>query len=322
MTHRRTFLAAAGAVGLQSLAGPSFGQAYPSRTITLVVPYAAGGNADLTARMFADALRRTTGQAVIVENRAGGGGSIGAMYVLGAKPDGYTLLFSVPGVFSVTPHLVKTQYGMSDIKPVAFISKTDLLLVARKGGKYKTLSQVIDAARANPGSVSVGYGGIGTPNHLALLNLETAAKVKMTGVPYKGSAPMLQDLLGGQVDVGTDQMSTSKPYLESGTLVPLGVFGAGIAGMPSVPLISSLGAEPYDVTTYLGLAAPKGTPDAVVAALQAVTRTALEDTSLQVALAKVGADVHYGSGKDYEQSMHREDEFIRKMMDTGQLKVE
>ena len=319
--HRRTLLRAAGAA-LAIPAGASFAQSFPARPITIVVPYAAGGNADLTARLFADALTRTIGGAVVVDSKGGGGGAIGAMHVINSRPDGHTLLLSAPSVFSVTPHLVKVNYGLSNIRPVFIVSKTPVILVARKGSKFKSLADLIQASKAGNGAVQMGYSGLGTPNHLAMLNLETIANARFTGVPYKGSGPMLQDLLAGQIEVAPDQYSSSKPYIESGDLVPIGVFGEKMPELPAVPLVSTLGAEPFDVTTYLGISAPAGTPDAVIATLQKAAAPAIQDPKFIAGMIKMGTAAHYGTAQEYDSLMRNEDEFMRKMVAQGRVKKE
>ncbi|MGC3987399.1 MAG: tripartite tricarboxylate transporter substrate binding protein [Pseudorhodoferax sp.] len=320
--HRRTLVRAAGLALAARVAAPAFAQNFPSRPITLLVPYAAGGNADVIARMFAEALGRTIGQSVIVDNKGGGGGSIGAMHVVNSRPDGHTLLFSAPSVLSVTPHLVKVAYTPEGLKPVCLVSKTPLVLVVRKGSRYKTLPELVQAAKAASGAVAMGYSGLGTPNHLAMLNLETLAQVRFNGVPYKGSAPMLQDMLAGQIEVASDQYSTSRPYIETGDLVPLAVFGAPLPALPNVPSVSTLGAEPFDVTTYLGIAAPNGTPDAVVATLQKAAGTAVEDARFTAGVAKMGASVHWAAGEEYGRLLRNEDQFMRQMVASGRVKAE
>lgn len=320
--HRRTLLRAVGAAIALPAAGTSLAQGFPSRPITIVVPYAAGGNADLTARLFADALTRTLGGTVVVDSKGGGGGAIGAMHVINSRADGHTLLLSAPSVFSVTPHLVKVNYGLANIKPLFIVSKTPVILVARKGSKFKSLADLMQAARASSGAVQMGYSGLGTPNHLAMLNLETIANTRFTGVPYKGSGPMLQDLLAGQIEVAPDQYSSSKPHIESGDLVPIGVFGQKMPELPSVPLVSTLGAEPFDVTTYLGISAPAGTPDTVIAALQKAAAPAIKDAKFVAGMAKMGTAAHYGTGEEYGRLMRNEDEFMRQMVAQGRVKQE
>jgi tripartite-type tricarboxylate transporter receptor subunit TctC len=317
---RRTLLRAAGAALAANAAGNAFAQAFPSRPVTLLVPYAAGGNADLTARLFAEALTKSLGQSCVVDNKGGGGGSIGAMSVLGSRADGHTVLFSAPSVFSVTPHLVKVPYTPASIKPVCLVSKTPLVLVVKKNSKFKTLADLVTAAKANP--VPMGYSGLGTPNHLAMLNLEAVGQVRFNGIAYKGSGPMLQDMLAGQIEVAADQVTTSRPFIESGDLVPIAVFGQKLPMFPNVPSVSTLGAEPFDVTTYLGISAPKETPDAVIAALQKAAFAALEDQRFVAGMAKLGSSVHPGTGQEYESLMKNEDNFMRQMVVSGRVKAE
>lgn len=318
MIQRRTFLQATAAAGLGSAGLSALADAFPSHVLSMTVPYAAGGNGDFTARIVAEGMSKALGQTVVVENRAGGGGSLGATYVIKAKPDGYNMIFTGTGVFSVTPQLVDGKYGIGDIKGVGFASKVPMVLVVPKNSKYKSLNDLVTAVRGGA-KVDIGYGGIGTPNHLAVLNFETLAKAPVVGVPYKGSAPMLQDLLGGQIVAGTDQMTTSKTYIESGALVALAVFGPPIASLPNVPSISTLGPELFDVNTYLGLAVPAATPDAVVATLRGALKQALDDPKLKQALAQVGAATYAGDGKDFENFMKRESELVAQMIAQGKI---
>ncbi|MGJ7498479.1 Bug family tripartite tricarboxylate transporter substrate binding protein [Variovorax sp. RT4R15] len=319
--NRRTFLQATGLALVASSAGPSFAQVFPSRPITLVVPYAAGGNADLTARLFADALSKTIGQSVVVDNKAGGGGAIGATHVVGSRADGHTLLFSAPSVFSVTPHLVKVGYTLANVRPVCLVSKTPLVLVVKKGSRFKSLADVVQLAKGSPGAVSMGYSGLGTPNHLAMLDLEMVAGLSFNGIAYKGSGPMLQDMLAGQIEVAADQVSTSRPYIESGDLIPLAVFGTPLEQLPGVPSVSTLGKEPFDVTTYLGIAAPSGASDAVVATLQGAAGAAVEEARFKAGMLKVGSSVFWGTAQAYERSMRAENDFMQKMVADGRIKA-
>jgi tripartite-type tricarboxylate transporter receptor subunit TctC len=315
---RRTVISGAVAAGVSSPWVRAFAQAFPTHPVTMVVPYAAGGNADFTARLLAEAMAKALGQPVIVENKAGGGGAIGATYVIKAKPDGYTIIFCGTGVFSITPQLVDAKYGIADIRPIGFASKTPMVLVAPKSGKYKTLDDLLKGVRSGA-KVEIGYGGIGTPNHLALLNFEAIAKSPVVGVPYKGSAPMLQDLLGGQISVGTDQLTTSKPYLEGGQLVALAVFGPPLESMPQIPSLSSIGTEAFDVTTYLGLSAPAGTPDVAMGVLREALKRALDDPRLNAAMAQNGSAVYKADGREFEAFTRREGQFVATMIAQGKI---
>ncbi|MBO9353245.1 tripartite tricarboxylate transporter substrate binding protein [Bordetella petrii] len=318
---RRTFLRASAAALAAGAARPSYAQTYPARAITLWVPYAVGGNGDLTARLFADALGKALGQSVIVGNKPGGGGAIGAMHVVGSAPDGYTLLFSAPSVFSVTPHLVKVSYGTGSIQPVCLVSKTPLVLVVRKGSRYKSLGDVVQAARKQPEAVPMGYSGLGTPNHLAMLDLEAVGNVRFNGIAYKGSNPMLQDLLAGQIELAADQVSTSKPYIESGDFIPLAVFGPLQEALPGVPSVSSLGPEPFDVTTYLGVSGPDKLPDPVMQTLQRAASAAIKDSRFVDGMKNMGSFVQWGTAQDYAGIMRKEDDFMRAMVAAGRIKT-
>jgi len=319
---RRTFLQASAAALAGVAVRPSFAQTYPVHPITLWVPYAVGGNGDLTARLFADALGKVLGQSVIVGNKPGGGGAIGAIHVIGSAPDGYNLLFSAPSVFSVTPHLVKVAYSTADIQPVCLVSKTPLVLVVKKDSRFKSLADVVQTAKAHPGTVPMGYSGLGTPNHLAMLDLEAVAQVRFNGIAYKGSSPMLQDMLAGQIEVAADQISTSKPYIDAGTLVPLAVFGALQPALPGVPSVSSLGAEPFDVTTYLGVSGPRKMPENVMSVLQQAGQAAIKDPRFIEGMNSMASFVQWGSSQDYASAMHHEDEFMRSMVASGRIKQE
>ncbi|NYT26035.1 tripartite tricarboxylate transporter substrate binding protein [Alcaligenaceae bacterium] len=319
--QRRTFLQAAGLAALATAAGASRAASYPSRPVTIWVPYAVGGNADLTARLFGDALSKQLGQTVVVGNKPGGGGAIGATHIIESRPDGYNVLLSAPSVFSVTPHLVKVSYGPSNIRPLCLVSKTPLVLVVRKGSKFKSLQEVVETARNSPSSIPMGYGGLGTPNHLAMLNLEAVGGILLNGIAYKGSGPMLQDMLAGHIELAADQISTSRPYIESGELIPIAVFGSPLDILPNVPSVSTLGAEPFDVTTYLGIAAAKDTPDTIVQAFQKAAREALADPRFISGMENMNTQVHWGTADEYQQLMSNEDEFMRKMVAAGRIQA-
>ena len=323
MMKRRTFVTAMAATGLHGLSTQARADGLPDRPITLVVPYAAGGNGDYTARAFGESFSRVIGRTVIVDNRAGGGGAIGAMYVAGAKPDGCTLIAAAKGVFSITPNLVKVSYAMDSFKPVGFISQTPMVMVVKKNSALKSLEDVLEAAKQRPGKVTAGIGAIGSDNHVALLQLELATQRSFNAVAYRGSGPMLQDLLGGQIEVGIDQLTTSRPFFESGDLVPLAVLGeTAERSMPDVPTIARVGAKPFDSTTYIGVLAPRGTPDATVALLRGGLKKALQDPQLNERFAKAGGGVYAGEEGEFESRVRRESDFIRKMIDEGKVQRE
>jgi tripartite-type tricarboxylate transporter receptor subunit TctC len=168
----------------------------------------------------------------------------------------------------------------------------------------------------------MGYSGLGTPNHLAMLDLESLTQTKFNGIAYRGSGPMLQDMMAGQIEIAPDQVSTSKPYIDSGDLIPLAVFGAPLAMLPGVPSVSTLGPEPFDATTYLGVTAPAGTPDDVIAILQKASKKAIEDPRFAGGMVKFSSAVYWGSSQDFETKMKAEDKFIQQMVAAGSIKPE
>jgi tripartite-type tricarboxylate transporter receptor subunit TctC len=319
---RRTLLQATAALSpaylLQRAAAQ---QGFPNKPITLVVPYAAGGNGDFTARSFGEAFSRVLGQPVIVENRAGGGGAIGANYVASAKPDGYTLICAAKGVFAITPNVVKVSYGMENFKPIGFVSRTPMVLVVKKNSKLRTLEDFLAEARTR--KLAVGIGAMGSDNHVAMLQLELATRNSFNPVAYRGAAPMLQDILGGQLEVGIDQLTTSKPFIESGDLTALAVLGTNTdTALPSVPTIAKIGAEPFDSTTYIGVLAPSGTPAPVLAILEAALKKAVDDPKLNAGFAKAGGSTYTADASEFETRVRRESDFIKKMIAEGKVQKE
>jgi len=317
---RRTFLMAAAAAGLQGVAGTARAADFPGRPISLIVPYAAGGNGDFTARTFGDAFAQVIGQPVVVENRAGAGGAIGAGYVARAKPDGYTLIAAAKGVFSITPNLVDVSYGMDDFRAVGFISQAPMVLVVKNDSKYRTLEDFIQDARSAPGRVSLGIGAMGSDNHVAMLHLELAANCSFNPLAYKGAGPMMLDLMGGHIDAGIDQLTTSKPLFEAKSTRPLAVLGlTRHALLPSVPTIESIGCQPFDSTTYIGLLAPRGTPDAVLAALNEARSRALQSPKVQQAFLEAGGAVYDEKPDQLEKLVREESDFIKAMLKEGKV---
>ena len=191
-------------------------QTYPTKTITLVVPFAPGGNVDVIARSIAPSLAKVTGQSVVVENKAGAGGAIGSAYVARAEPDGHTLLVATTNTISVLPYMLKTPpYKADSFEPVGLAAVSPLVLVVRKDDKrFPNAKAVLQAAKNAPGLVSVGHAGQGTSNHIAILRMEDATKASFNVIPYKGSAPALTDLMGGQIDFVVDQITSSKPFVD------------------------------------------------------------------------------------------------------------
>ncbi|HEX7435756.1 MAG TPA: tripartite tricarboxylate transporter substrate binding protein [Caldimonas sp.] len=246
-------------------------QDYPSKPVRIIVPFAAGGPADVYARFIAQRLQESMGQTFIVDDRPGAGSIIGTDAVAKSPADGYTLLL-MSNTHTVNESLIPTKpfQLMRDFVPVAPINSSDLVLVARSGLPASTLAELIAAAKAKPGALSYASSGPGTPYHMAGELFKAMAGVSILHIPYKGSSGARTDVLGGQVDMMFDAVPTMTEHIRAGKVKALGTTGAArSAVMPDVPTIAEAGVPGYEATIWLGLMAPKNTPPQIVARLNA-----------------------------------------------------
>lgn len=267
------------------------GANYPNRQIKIISPFATGGIADGFSRIIAQALSESYGQPVIVENKTGGGGNIGADFVAKSPADGYTLIMGSIGTHAVNPYLVKNMpYDpLKDFVPVVFVLDAEGLLAVNPSLPVKNVSELIAYLKANPGKVSYGSGGIGTASHLAGELFVMTAKVDMTHIPYKGNALAITDLIGGQTQVMFATMPTILPYVKSDKLRGLAVTGATRdPSMPDLPSISET-LPGFDVKNWIGLFAPVGTPPAVVKKLHDDVSKIMQQPAVQKKLESEGA---------------------------------
>jgi tripartite-type tricarboxylate transporter receptor subunit TctC len=269
---RRAFLAGVGAAAL-ALGAPfaASAQEYPAHPVRVIVPFAPGGPADVYARFIANRLQESLGQTFVVDNRPGAGSIIGTDAVAKSAPDGYTLLL-MSNTHTVNESLIPTKpfQLMRDFVPVAPINYSDLVLVARSGLPVANLGELLKLAKAKPGSLSYASSGPGTPYHMAGELFKAMAGVSILHIPYKGSSGARTDVLGGQVDLMFDAVPTMSEHVRAGKVKALGTTGlTRSAVMPEVPTVAEAGVPKYEATIWLGLMAPKGTPPAVVARLNA-----------------------------------------------------
>ncbi len=310
---RRTALAATAQmliVGI-ALAVPLATQAqeFPSKPVRIVVPFAPGGGNDAFARQLATRLGEALGQQVVVDNRPGAGGTVGTDAVAKAVPDGYTLLLGHTGTLAINPALYpKLPYdAKTDFVAVGPLAQAPLVLVVPQASPMKTLADLIAQAKAAPGAVSFASSGNGTGGHLAAELLEETAGVKLLHVPYKGTAPALTDLLGGQVQAMFSVIPPALPHVEAGRLRALAVTGARrSARLPQAPTVAESGFKGYESTLAYGLMAPRGTPEPVLKALSVALSKAVESVSLRDALRAEGAEPLAGSGADFSALMAAE----------------
>jgi len=272
-------------------ASSAFAQSYPTKNIRLVVPYAAGGTSDILARAIGPKLTEAWGQPVIVENKPGANGNVGAEFVARSAPDGYTLLLTSNG--HTLNSLIYSTPGydwQKDFVPVMEITEGPVVIVTQANSPYKTLKDVIDAARAKPGALSYAHGGLGLPPHIAMEMLNQAANVEIANIPYKGAGPALTDTLGGQVPLAILSLAGATPHIEAGRLRALASSGAARwPTLPNVPTIAELGYPDVVYLNWQGVFAPAGTPPDIVARLQKEISAVLAEPEVKEFLIGIGA---------------------------------
>lgn len=310
--------------GLSTMLGalPAIAQ-IPAKPITLVVPFAAGGNLDLVARTIAPPMAKLLGQPVVVQNKAGAGGAIGASEVARAEPDGSTLLVSTPNAIVVLPKMAPTTYDLNSFASVGLISSTSQVLVIKADNpKFKTMAQFLAYTKANPGKVSIAHSGIGTTNHVAIMQLQSVAGLDMNIVAYKGSGPAIIDLLGGQVDVLLDQLSSSINNIKSGRATALTVLSnARDPLLPEAPGTKEAGLAALDVSTTTGLLAPAKTPTSTLTALNAALDKVLRDELVKEQLLKIGSIARPGPASAFTSLLQKEEDQARALSAAGKLKT-
>jgi tripartite-type tricarboxylate transporter receptor subunit TctC len=271
---------------------PALAQGYPARPVTLVVPYPAGGSADILARTVGVKLAEKLGQPVIIENRGGAGTAIGARFVAESRPDGYTLLMGTVSSQAINPAMTRVGYDpVKDFVPVSPLASIPFVLVATPAAPYNTVADVIAAAKQNPGTVGYASAGPGTSNHLAGEMLASAAHVKLLHVPYRGSAPALADVLAGHVAVMFDLQTTSLPNVRAHKLKALAVTSAERSPlMPEVPTVAESGLPGFEVSAWFGIFAPAKVPSPVLKQLSDALAQILEAPSMAQRLRDIGAE--------------------------------
>ena len=263
---------------------------YPSQTIKIIVPFPAGGTADTLPRIVAEKLRQKWNQSVIIENRSGAGGNIGAEVVASSPPDGYTLLASPPGPIAINETLYKKlSFRPSELKPITVLGTAPNVLDVRPDFPARTVQALVDYAKANPGKVSFASQGTGSTSHLTAILFEKLTGTKMVHIPYRGTSPALQDIMGNTVDLFFDNLGSSMSLHLGGKLRILGVCDAERASsLPDVPTVREAGVPDFASVTWFALVAPKGTPDAILAKLNSAVTEILREPDIQAQFLKLG----------------------------------
>jgi len=300
---------------------PAKADNYPSRQIRLIVAYSAGGTGDVVARLVADKLGTALGQSVIVENRAGASGAIGARFVVGAAPDGYTLLLGQTAEISVNQHLLQgIGYDPEkDLQPVALASVVPLALVVPAKAPYSTIAEYLAFLKSGKPSTYASAGS-GTPGHFAGELLKARTKANMTHIPYKGAGPALNDLIGAHVDMYFPGFPSVTPMVKGGTLKLLAVSsGSRVPSAPDVPTVKEAsGIENFDFTLWQGIFAPRETPTEIVDKLNNEINKVLKSEEIGKKFADLGADIHTMSVDEFKAFVKTEsDKYIGVIKETG-----
>lgn len=303
----------------------SAAEQFPTRPIRVIVPYAPGGNVDISARIIAPPLGEALGQTIVVDNRPGAGGNLGASLVAKATPDGYTLLVGSSGPLSVNPVIFKNlPYDtLKDFAPISTVQAVSLVVLAGPKSNFNSIADVITAAKARPGKLTMASAGAGTTNHFAIELFAHMANVKLLHVPYKGSGPALSELLGGQVETMIDQLAASIGYVRDGRLKVLAVTTQQrAAALPNVPTLEELGYKGYQASTLLGLLAPAGTPKPVIAKLNAGVRKIMDSPAVAERFRGLGANPGASSPEEFTARIRDELEQWRSLVKQLNLKFE
>nr|WP_240636183.1 tripartite tricarboxylate transporter substrate binding protein [Caldimonas tepidiphila] len=286
--------------------------AFPSKPITIIVPFSAGGTTDILARLIGQQLGpELGGQTVVIDNRAGAGGNIGAQAAARAAADGHTLFMGTVGTHAINASLYKKlPYDpVKDFAPLTRVAVVPNLLVTHPSVPFKTVPEMIAYARANPGKLTFGSPGNGSSPHISGELFKSLAKVDMQHIPYKGSAPAMSDLLGGQIDVMFDNMPSALPHVKSGKLRALAVTPARRSPeLPSVPTLAEAGVPGYEATSWFGLYAPAGTPPQVLSRLHGALTKVLASPEVQKKIAEQGAEPVSETPEEFAAFMRRETE--------------
>lgn len=282
--------------------GAAHAQTYPEKSIRLVVPWPAGGAADAVGRAVAQALTTELGKTVFVENVAGAGGNIGTQQAIRTSPDGYTLLLATSSTNAANPHLYKkTGFdAIKDFVPVAAVAVIPSVLVVPAASKFNTPADIVSAAKANPGKLSYGSGGVGASAHLAGELFKSLTKTDITHVPYKGSGPALTDVMGGQLDFMFD--TGAFPHVKGGKVRALAIAADKRSPLlPDVPTFGEVGMKGMVMNAWYGVAAPAGTPAAVVTRINVAINQSLKSGDLAKRLSDIGGEVRSGSPAEFAQ---------------------
>ena len=313
------------AVGFAASLNSAQAQNYPTRAITLVIPFAPGGSTSIVGRGIADKMSELLGEKVVVDNRPGAGGTIGTKAVAKSDPDGYTLVLGYTGTLAIGPSLYKSAgYDpRKDFAPIGLIGNAPNSLVVHPSFPAKTVAELIAHAKANPGKVNFGSAGAGTVSHITGEYFARTAGITLVHIPYKGTGPALTDLLGGHIPMAFAPIPASHPNVSAGKLRALAVTSTTRSSLlPDVPTMAEAGLVGFDASLYYGLAAPAGTPRPIIDKLNKVLRDALGSDEVKRQLANDGTEITPGTPEDYADFIDKDEKKWSQLIKTSGVEQE
>lgn len=317
MISRRTLLAGSGL----ALASPAIVRAetFPSKPVHWVIPFAPGGNYDVTARIVSDPMSRDLGQPVVIDNKPGGGGVVGMEATVNAPADGYTVVMASFTVAYVAPIFAGKEQMVKAMAPVSILTTSPTLIVTRSDSRFTDMGKLLAEVRAKPGAVTIGHSGNGTTNHVGILRLQLNEDVKFNIIPYRGAGPGIADLLAGNIDCFSDQLTSSMPHLQSGKLRGLVNFGLErIPDLPEVPALKEVGCKPFEGGTTAGVFVKLGTPQPLVDRLNRAVVAGLKDPNSNKRLRELGAIVRPSTPQQFTDALNADkanvDELLTKKL--------
>ncbi|NYT62063.1 tripartite tricarboxylate transporter substrate binding protein [Alcaligenaceae bacterium] len=307
----------AASIGFFLFGHAAWSQGYPTKAVHIVVPFAAGGGSDILARTVAQKLSGALGQSVVVENKSGAGGNLGTDFVAKAAPDGYTIVMGVSGPIAVNPSLFGNLPfdPIRDFAPITQAVAVTNMLVVRSDMPVNNLRELIEYGKQNPGKLSAGTGGVGTTGHMASELFKSSAKIDMIVVPYRGAAPAVVDVLGGQVSMVFEGIASTLPYVRSGKLKAIAVTTSARSSlMPDVPTMAESGLPGYEASNWYGFLAPAQTPKPIVERLHKEIAKILSEPETKEKLATLGAEVIANTPEEFSQNIKADIETWRQVV--------